>query len=44
MLLPYASQSLRMPDELWEKVQPFLPSDKPHPLGFIALVLTIGKP
>ncbi len=33
MSLPTASQSWRMPDELWEKVKPFLPPSKPHPLG-----------
>jgi len=33
MNLPNASQSWRMPDELWKKVKPFLPPDKPHPLG-----------
>jgi putative transposase len=33
MSLPTASQSWRMPDELWEKVKPFLPPGKPHPLG-----------
>jgi transposase len=33
MSLQNASQSWRMPDELWEKVKPFLPPGKPHPLG-----------
>jgi transposase len=33
MSLPTASQSWRMPDELWEKVKPLLPPGKPHPLG-----------
>jgi hypothetical protein len=33
MSLPTASQSWRMPDEPWEKVKPFLPPRKPHPLG-----------
>src|SRR5207249_5991308 len=33
MSLSKASQSWRMPDELWEKVKPLLPPSKPHPLG-----------
>jgi putative transposase len=33
MSLPNASQSWRMPDKLWEKVKPFLPLGKAHPLG-----------
>lgn len=33
MSLSNTSQSWRMPDELWEKVKPFLPPGKPHPLG-----------
>jgi putative transposase len=33
MSLPTARQSWRMPDELWEKVKPLLPTGKPHPLG-----------
>lgn len=31
--LPKASQSWRIPDELWAKVKPLLPPGKPHPLG-----------
>ena len=23
----------RIPDELWERIEPFLPPGKPHPLG-----------
>jgi transposase len=33
MSLSKASQSWRMPDELWEKIKPLLPPRKPHPLG-----------
>src|ERR1051326_6725139 len=33
MSLSNASQSWRMPDELWEQVKPLLPPRKPHPLG-----------
>jgi putative transposase len=31
--LSKASQSWRIPDELWAKVKPLLPPGKPHPLG-----------
>src|SRR5437763_17104438 len=33
MSLSKASQSWRMPDELWEKIKPLLPPRKSHPLG-----------
>src|SRR6266702_3510465 len=33
MGLSKSSQCWRMPDELWDKVQPLLPPGKPHPLG-----------
>src|SRR5258708_23929319 len=33
MGLANASQSWRMPNELWAKVKPLLPAAKPHPLG-----------
>ena len=28
-----AGQNWRIPDKLWEKIQPLLPPGKPHPLG-----------
>src|SRR5437667_9933076 len=33
MSLSKASQSWRMPDELWEKIKPLLPPRKSHPFG-----------
>ena len=33
MSLSNGSQCWRMPNELWEKVKPFLPPGKLHPLG-----------
>jgi len=38
-----ASQSWRMPDELWAKVRPLLPAGKPHPLG-LCWLLRISVP
>jgi hypothetical protein len=33
----------RIPDELWERLEPLLPSRKPHPLGCIAPVSRIAR-
>ena len=38
MSLPNASQSSRMPDDLWEKVKPFLPAGKQQEGGEQAVV------
>ena len=34
----------RIPDELWERLQPLLPPRKPHPLGFTGRASMIAGP